>query len=795
MKQIFRTKFKLIHYCGVMLALIIINIWIYNYSSSTPSTLQSQFKYSHQGGADSIYQLSHNEDLIPEEIVDKQLIEQFPFELLHKQFEVKDIKQQYDAHATIYDLIFKNHEPLSVFANLDFNQRCQLYFYNLYTNDHNWVINPTEKLDLENVNNFEFIDYSESQRDDLKKQFIEKNELGIEVDDLEETQEFEEFVNKKYSEFWERNQIVEQTVVDYISHLRIFNKCFIANNELKGTKPVKKFIADQKALIQDWVKVQKTDLKNKDPKLAKKVTKIPEFKLTHAESLIDFDSFRNCAVLESRVYPWLSFDYPVYERWTGDVVLKPPKMSNYLKPNTAASKTTKSSASQMHDGSCFLEKFKRETNGKGITLSISDSHVPDTIRLIHLLRALNNKLPIQIVYYENLSADSKKRLVTAAREQISSLPASFRKVAHLFPSDYLDKNDHGLPKQEIWFVNVYNVIKEDYRKRFEKFGNKFLATVFNSFDEFILLDADSVMVQSPEFFFDLEGYKQNGAYFFKDRTASTTRKVSDGTFFKKISPSIVDQTMFNIPIITDYTAKRSFFEGMYHYMESGLVVFDRTRHFNSMLLMIQLNFMEPVTSRVYGDKEIFWLAFALNGDEEFTFNKYHAAAIGDESPENEFLTKDGNPRKGHEVCAAHPGHISGEDGQSLLWFNSGFKFCGQNHKVDFSKEFENKSHFKFLKSIQDMKFFYTQPIPIKHAVIPPFKSKNELTCENIEDQPSLGWIENKDYCHSYLWCAYSQIGGTTESGVDNTQHGRFIEFDKLTQSLFQYYGDIWVGNE
>ena len=62
--------------------------------------------------------------------------------------------------------------------------------------------------------------------------------------------------------------------------------------------------------------------------------------------------------------------------------------------------------------------------------------------------------------------------------------------------------------------------------------------------------------------------------------------------------------------------------------------------------MMQMNFMKPVTSRSYGDKEIIWLAFATNGDESYHFNKYYAAAIGTLTPDVQRLTKDGKPKRG-----------------------------------------------------------------------------------------------------------------------------------------------------
>ena len=123
----------------------------------------------------------------------------------------------------------------------------------------------------------------------------------------------------------------------------------------------------------------------------------------------------------------------------------------------------------------FVKRFKNKCNGKGIVLTIGDQHVEHTVSLIHLLRALDNRLPIQIVYYDDINEESKRRIVTAAQEQFNVLPESFRKVSYMFGDDYLDNNGKGLVPQEVWFVNAYNAIQKHYRGKFSRFGNKLLA--------------------------------------------------------------------------------------------------------------------------------------------------------------------------------------------------------------------------------------------------------------------------------------------------------------------------------
>lgn len=786
-----RPKRRIALYILIIIWILGINYWIIQYKQD----------YSNKSNNTSIYESFDDENTNNDNnnnnnnINDNnKLIDNISIQLYHKHTGVKDVRGPFDSHSTNYDYIFKNHDINSVLSDLSFGERCDLYFNNLYNQDINWYLNPNKDFYFEMRHSFAFEKFRNDKLNEAKDELA--NEHNIDKDKMEVNADVEERIKAKFNDFWSKTQNSEQGMTDYVSHLRIFNKCYITSDNQFQSNQQNKFINNQKKFVNALVKTS-PDSKN--------FSERSKFKSTLEENLLNTNSIDSCLHLEKRIYPWLSFSFPIFERWTGDILYSPPNYRDYVKHSIVFEPTN----SNLHNGkgkanvkskltngkSCFLNDFKNSMNSKGIVLSIGNQHVDDTVKLLHLLRALNNKYPIQIVYNENLTKESKRKLVHAARDQFSALPKSFEKIYQFFPDDYLDEMDGGLPKQEIWFVNVNNVIHDNYKNKFDKFANKFLAAQFNSFEEYILIDADTVLVQNPQFFFNLKGYVNKGAYFYKDRTAPEFRPISDINFFKKLSPSLIDSAMFDIPIITKHTINLEFFDGMGHFMESGLVVIDRNQHFNSILMMIQLNFFKAVTQRVYGDKEIFWLAFAINGDENYQFNKYFTAAIGEETPMDHRLKSNGKPKFSHEICSAHPGHINGEDGKSLVWFNSGFKFCGQSDVVNYDEEFNRKSRLKFLKSKEEMKIYFQNPLILKHAVIPPFKNKLETLCDNLVEEPNQGWIMDRGYCNSYLWCAYSSIGGTTSDGSDNTQIGQFIEFDERVTDLFKYYGDIWIDYE
>lgn len=742
-----------------------------------------------------------------------------------------NISKEIDFHSTVYDSIFQQHSLDSVLGNLNFKQRCDLYFKHIFLNNPNWIFDPNENYNV--VWGGPFLEYKRMHKEELEREYEKllklkeqeiveppkepsEIELHLKLQKLQRIEHQKEQALKKpnaqqrhnqnvpslqkgqngpvsnqlnsrevpfenspdYKEFqrasyikWKSHEM-DQKIVDNVSILRLYNKCYITNDEPKQQKLTTKFIKEQKLLIRQ---------------IDDEVTQLPKFTPSDQEKRIADVEFSE--VFQRRVYPWLSFELPVFERWTGDISNLPPNYREILNdPTQPLAKSSKQSNN-------FLRNFKSSCQGKGIVLSIADKHVDYTVSLIHLLRALNNKLPIQIVYFDNLSDDTKTKIVTAAREDFSHLPQSYYKISHLFPSDYLDPSSKGLPKQEVWFVNTASVINERYKMKFGGFANKLLATFFNSFNEMMVIDADTVMMQNPKEYFELQGYKDTGTFFFRDRAVIQNRALLDGQFFKKISQSTIDSIMFDVPLLTDFTLRRDYFRGLLHTMESGMVLINRQLHFNSILMIVHMNFMHPLKRLSYGDKELYWLGFALAGDENYHFNKHGAAAIGQMTDPHERLRPDGSIHNSKELCSPHPGHISEENNHTLLWINSGFRFCHQAPMVNFAKEVTLGTRLKFLpQTIEAFKTFYYSPLRIKTAIVPPQDPEIHHR-RNIQDEPTHGWFMDQHYCHKYLWCAYLAIGGKVNEYEDNTLQGLVIEYSSKERAIFDYLGDIWIGME
>ena len=701
------------------------------------------------------------------------------YKMLYHAYGIIEKQGMKERPASVYTQIFQNHDMVSVLGHLNFRQRCELFFKNLFLIDQNWALDPGRKYELGFGKPYE----------EFIAQNLEKFKAQYEKEKLERSQKsgltviihFKDYIMDQFNK--EKMLRFEQDTINDLSILRLYNKCYVTNDDEAQKKNVSEFIAKQQKFMAR----------------GERKTKDSTFRLTKSEKLITSGAFSSSSTtsnFDHRIYPWLSLELPIFERWTGEVYTSIPVYRDILKDKTQPPPTASTTSSSKTTNTNFFKTYKSLCNGKGIVLTIGDHHGETAANLIRLLRALNNRLPIQILYHDGLRTDTKEKLVAAARDNFLDLPRSYSKVSDLLPRDPLRRKTkyQGFPKQELWFVNMGQTIHSNHKNKFLGFANKLLATLFNSFNEFILVDADTVLLQNPEIFFQLQGYKNTGTFFFQDRGTSKSRSLLDGKIFHYLSQSGIDKIMFDINNFSNHTLQQKLFRGAVHSMESGLVVINRQRHFSSLLLIVHLNFVDLITGKIHGEKELFWLGFAFNGDENYHFNQLDAAAVGELTSPLVRKKPNGDHYHSQQLCSAHPGHISEEDGRSLLWINSGFKYCHNYESVDYPKELEISQQLPFVeKTVLSFKRLYSSPLRIQHAIIPPVD--DELTWrQNDAGEPASGWIMTK-YCRGYLWCAHLSIGGKIEPDKDNTMEGKLITFSDQERSLFDFYGDIWLGLE
>ncbi|ODV58629.1 glycosyltransferase family 71 protein, partial [Ascoidea rubescens DSM 1968] len=346
------------------------------------------------------------------------------------------------------------------------------------------------------------------------------------------------------------------------------------------------------------------------------------------------------------------------------------------------------------------------------------------------------------------------------------------------------------PKQVIHFVDISVSIQKQFLDYFESFSNKLLALFFSSFKEVILIDTDTIPLINPDLFFESNQYKSSKSYFFRDRELNHKFPINTKKFFLNLFPNYNDTHFFDFNQINCNFSRILGNPSFNHNMESGIVVLDKYKYFNGILLSLVLQFWRPITANIHGEKELYWLSQLIVGNDQFQFNKNYAVSIGKLSP----TTNEFSKIKANELCSTHPGHIS-DDNATLLWFNSGFLNCKNwnTWEVDFQYELESGLLDNNPDIQKDDPFtlikYYTDPLRIDAFLIPA-RGINDEVHINTQDhyEPSTNWIKTKR-CKSYLWCAYDLINGDEKNSEEKGKIVYIKETDKL---LYNFYGDIWV---
>lgn len=619
------------------------------------------------------------------------------------------------------------------FYQYPYHNKCAIYFNHLYEQEHSWSLTDFHDLPYDGTifeKKGDFINnrikrYKENKYKDMSEEEFKK---------VSEAENLVQLYEVEYNKVVKESKSTERKLIDASTHLRVYGGCYL----------------DQYGTFNQF------------------------------ESDAQFE--KDCFDIEMRMFPWLSRRLPTYKRWDGTELKTLPVMSQYT--------------DQINDynpimTNCYMKNLKHQLNGKGITISAKDDHFDTLAGLFALLRALGNKLPIEIVHKGDLTDKVQKQLIEVARmdtpnmttiENLSSILTQ-RNITDFDPQNKTQVVEI-FPKMELWFVDVQNAISQNYRGKFHAYANKLLAYFFNSFKDCILIDADTVpLVDIESKILGSEAYKKQGAYFFKDRELFFQGIFSDRKFFSKLMPTKIDTGMFGIPKSTAKTLKNRFIGGRFlHYMESGIVAIDKARHFTGVLTTLQLQIWAPAASKVWGDKELFWLGLSISGDEDYHMNELAAGAVGQLTP-SKYRTHNDRELIGKELCSTHPAHVSGEDNSTLLWFNSGYEYCKKGSKADEDYD-RSKIYQKMFETKNDLRNYYIDSLKVEAVVIP---KHAEYYVGNDIGENSRGWTM-KDECGGYMFCSYDKVGGKD----DPVSNGLLIEFDDVQRKVYEYYGSVWI---
>ncbi|KXN73108.1 glycosyltransferase family 71 protein [Conidiobolus coronatus NRRL 28638] len=212
--------------------------------------------------------------------------------------------------------------------------------------------------------------------------------------------------------------------------------------------------------------------------------------------------------------------------------------------------------------------------------------------------------------------------------------------------------------------------------RAESFATKVYAQLLTPARHVMLLDADVVLLQSPERIFANPGYEDKGTLFFHDRQIFEPKPDTISWFLSLLPDKLLDNEVpARLGNIGWFTGKSE------HIQESGMVLIDKAKHLTPLLTTALLNKKverELTYKRVYGDKETYWIGFEIIGRSYF-FSPYEPHPIGDNTyfPRQEEFAWDepkqfNDDSKPDVFCSCHMVHFDHET--NPLWINGGLWF-------------------------------------------------------------------------------------------------------------------------
>ncbi|EST08508.1 Alpha-mannosyltransferase [Kalmanozyma brasiliensis GHG001] len=237
---------------------------------------------------------------------------------------------------------------------------------------------------------------------------------------------------------------------------------------------------------------------------------------------------------------------------------------------------------------------------RGIVMSLGWKGAVFASQFISIIRDKHrNDIPIELYYYGD-----------------SDLPSKYR--------DYLTKAHRNVRCIDLESLGLFDPDLTQLNR--QGFAIKPFAMLATNFTEVILADADAILLEDPDRFFEEPGYIDSGTLFFHDRDHQ--RKGADYVVNEFMTNQLSQRGPSPRLASSEFWKKKGIFE-----QESGIVVLDKrkTDVFAALLFTCWQNMGEirkKTTYRVFwGDKETFWLAFEFSNFPYYFVPRY-AQAIG-----------------------------------------------------------------------------------------------------------------------------------------------------------------------
>lgn len=399
----------------------------------------------------------------------------------------------------------------------------------------------------------------------------------------------------------------------------------------------------------------------------------------------------------------------------------------------------------------FWANWLKYSNAKGIVTTMTAYDVTIFKKQLQVFQKLNNTLPVQ--------------LVTTGRE---------------LSEDTIDEiaNISKALNQRVIVVDCSPILDDEFSgTHIVNFLNKWIAVIMNTFEEAIFIDVDAVPFQATETFFNITDYKSSGIYMYQDRNLEDERTFQYCIdMLGYMEPSLqekelletklfIDKNYHDVIVSAEAKVYQNFFKKhQLHHVESGLIVFNKKKKLNGLLMSFMMHLDAKMRMCVYGDKEIFWLGELFAG-EDYSIDPVEGGLVG-VLGEN---ILDENLKKSH-ICAAQIAHCDLEN--NLVWTNGGLKTC----KIENSAEMDFESSEDYYKNrystVENLRKIYDSPLVIQAMIVP--------------DTLVSPWMQISE-CSRYMYCAF------VTQGSQNTKldTGKVVRFNEEQLHIYNSIVAAW----